>query len=158
MTLPLWLHGIIAFFTCLAFGVVFRVPKRALLSCGIAGAAGWLAYGVALLYFNNVMISSLCGGFAVACIAELSASVLRCPVTVFAVPGIIMLVPGLLAFDAMDAFLEGNYTAGLGMVIQTLFIAGAITTGLVLAGAIISGLRTSLRKKNVIIDEYQEED
>ena len=157
MAFPLWVEGIIAFLTCMAFGVVFRVPGRALIPGGLAGAAGWFAYSLFVLYFDNVILGCLCGGLAVAAVAEVSASWLRSPVTVFAVPGIIMLVPGLLAFDAMDAFLEGNYVAGLGLVIQTLFIAGAITTGLVLASGCLSGLRVAMRKKDVIDEDSQED-
>ena len=49
------------------------------------------------------------------------------------VPGIIMMVPGLYAFDTLVLFNQGNILAGLQAVVLVVFVVGAMAMGLAAA-------------------------
>lgn len=141
-----WVQMILALIIGICYGVVFGVPKRALITSGLAGSIGWLGYIAVVDWTGNIIVASLVGGICVALIAELAAHVQKFPVTVVAVPGIVLLVPGGMAYDAMKAMINGDYTNGFGLFIETLLMAGAITMGLFLTGAWMDMTKSSLRK------------
>lgn len=142
----IWMQIILALVIGACYGVVFGVPKRALITSGIAGAIGWLGYIAIMKWNGNIVAASLVGGICVALIAELAAHVQKFPVTIVAVPGIVLLVPGGMAYDAMKALISGDYVNGFGMFIKTLLMAGAITIGLFLTGAWMNMTKSSLGK------------
>lgn len=55
------------------------------------------------------------------------------PVIIFSVGGIIPLVPGGLAYDAMRRFVENDNNLGIQYGVQALLLSGAIAAGLVLS-------------------------
>lgn len=77
----------------IAFALLFQVPRKYYLYCGIAGACGWICYKLFLphttepvsIFFATVLVILLSRSFAV---------YKRCPVTVFLIAGIFPLVPG----------------------------------------------------------------
>lgn len=142
----LLLQSAIAFGIGICYGVVFSVPRRALFAGGIAGALGWLGYLVVSDSTGSAIAGSLVGGVLVAIVAEVSARVQKYPVSVVAVPGIVLLVPGFMAYNMMNAILRGNYQLGVAYGMQTLFLAGAITVGIVLTGGWLSITKQRLKK------------
>lgn len=142
----LLVQGIIAFIIGICYGIVFSVPKRALFAGGIAGAFAWLGYIVVTDLTGSTITGSLVGGVLVALISEMAARWQKYPVSIVAVPGIVLLVPGVMAYDTMVAFLEHDYMQGIAYGIQTLFLAGAITVGLILTGGWLSITRQKLGK------------
>lgn len=77
----------------IAFALLFQVPRKYYLYCGLAGACGWICYKLILphttepvsIFFATVLVILLSRSFAV---------YKRCPVTVFLIAGIFPLVPG----------------------------------------------------------------
>ena len=71
----------------IAFALLFQVPRKYYLYCGIAGACGWICYKLILpyttepvsIFFATVLVIILSRSFAV---------YKRCPVTVFLIAGI----------------------------------------------------------------------
>jgi len=82
-----------AFFAILAFSYMINVPKGFRRYCGIEGAIGWLVY---LLFLEGwgVVMANFFGTMAIALLAHIFARVMKAPVTVFLIPGILILVPG----------------------------------------------------------------
>ena len=141
-----WIQIALALIVGVCYGVVFGVPKRALITSGLAGAIGWLGYIEINNWTGNIIAASLIGGICVALIAELAAHFQKFPVTVVAVPGVVLLVPGGMAYDAMKALISGDYTNGVGYFVETLLMAGAITMGLFLTGAWMNMTKSGLGK------------
>lgn len=76
-----------------AFSVLFGVPKKQYLACGIIGMIGWLVYSSSAKALGegfSVMLSA----FIVVLLARMEAVRKQCPATLFLVPGIFPLVPG----------------------------------------------------------------
>ena len=74
------------FIGVVGFALVLEVQKKYLVYCGIAGTVGWAAYllGHQFLPVGSVFFSSFC----IALLSQIFARKLRCPVTVFLIPGI----------------------------------------------------------------------
>ncbi|MEK3978900.1 threonine/serine exporter family protein [Psychrobacillus sp. FSL K6-2836] len=129
-------QGILSFIAATAFGVVFNAPKKLLFYCGIVGMTGWLVY-MSVNQLNQDQVSaSFAGAFTVAFVAHLMAKKFKMPMIIFSVAGIIPLVPGGTAYNAMRSVVEKNYALALEHASVALLISGSIAMGLVFAETI----------------------
>lgn len=119
---------IAAFFGTIAFSLLFNVPSKHYLYCGITGAVGWLCYLLSHTILS-VTISSFIATLAVAILSRIFAVKRKTPITVFLIPGIFPLVPGagiyytsyyVVMDDLMNAAVKG---------IETIKIASSIVVG-----------------------------
>ncbi|MBU9710476.1 threonine/serine exporter family protein [Evansella tamaricis] len=136
--MQLTIELIITFIATVAFGIIFSVPKRALL---IGGAIGMVTWGILQggLHFEvSPVVSTAIASLSAATTSHFLAKRIRIPVTALAIPGILPLVPGSRAYFTMLSFVEGDYLTGLEFGVQTMLQAGAIASGLVFALAIFS--------------------
>ena len=81
------------FFGTIAFSVLFNVPKRFYLSCGITGTMGWIVYCLTV-NLTSAAIASFLGTLVVVLISRMLTVRMKCPITVFLISGIFPLVPG----------------------------------------------------------------
>ena len=124
---------ITSFLASAAFGILFNVPRKVLIKCGMTGMVGWMFYYILVGNGMNIVLASLIGAFWVAVISHIFAKRYKSPVIIFSVCGIIPLVPGGLAYDAMRHFVINDYTAALTLGVKVLFISGAIAIGLAIS-------------------------
>lgn len=126
-------QGILSFIAAAAFGVVFNAPKKSLFYCGIAGMTGWIVY----MYVNQMnedqVAASFAGAFTVAFVSHIMSKRFKMPMIIFSVAGIIPLVPGGTAYNAMRHVVEKNYAVALEFGSLAFLISGAIAMGLVFA-------------------------
>ncbi|KFN00925.1 hypothetical protein DJ90_4536 [Paenibacillus macerans] len=121
-----------SFIASAAFGILFNAPGRTLLQCGFSGMIGWIAY-VLLEQRADAVFSTVAATFIVGVISLLFARYYKKPVIIFSVAGIIPLVPGGLAYDAMRKFVENEYNLAVQLAAQAFLISGSIAIGLVLS-------------------------
>jgi len=81
----------------------------------------------------DAVLASFAGAFAIAILAHGLARWYKQPSTVFSVAGIIPLVPGGLAYEAMRAIVLNDYLESLQYAARTGVLTGAIVMGLVFA-------------------------
>lgn len=134
-------EGLLSFVAAATFGLLFGVPRPELVWGGLVGAAGWLVYRGLMAVAVGPLGAVFAASFLVAALSQLLAVRRRVPVLLFAVPGIIPLVPGGLAYRTMLAFFHGEYAGGLAVGAQTLLFAGAIAAGLLLWTALFTAFR-----------------
>lgn len=125
-----------SFIATAGFGILFNAPKETLIKCGLVGMSGWLVYFMLEGYSGNAVMATLAASVIIAVISQGLAKFYKTPVIIFSVAGIIPLVPGGLAYDAMRHFVESDYNAALGLAAKVLMLAGAIAFGLVFAEVI----------------------
>ncbi len=128
----MWAHFLTSFFAASSFVILFNAPKKSLLQCGLVGMLGWVLY-VAVRGEIGEAPATLAASLLVGILCQLFAKIYRTPVIIFSVAGIIPLVPGGMAYNAMRRFVENQYDQALQIGAQTLMIAGAIAAGLVLS-------------------------
>ncbi len=139
------IQALIGFMGAITFAHIYRVPHRQLLYAGLIGSLGWMMYLV-----TRDALGEVGGAFAAATAVALTSEVLarwrKQPVLVFLIPGVIPLVPGAKAYLTMLAFLRDDFVEALALLVSTIFIAGAVAAGIIVASSIF---RTYSRFKYV---------
>ena len=131
MNLPL--EAVLSFLAAGSFGIIFNIPRRTLISCGLVGMSGWLIYRFYFLMFDDFVQATFAGAFVVAIVAHILAKLFKMPMIVFSVAGIIPLVPGSRAYNSMRNIVENNYLEAISYASDALMVSGAIAMGLVFA-------------------------
>lgn len=122
-----------SFIASAAFGILFNVPKKSLIKCGFVGMIGWFFYIILVRYEYDAVVASLIAAFIIAVISQIFARMYKTPIIIFSVSGIIPLVPGGLAYDAMRKFVENDYNMAIQLAAKAFMISGAIAVGLVIS-------------------------
>ncbi|WP_019242131.1 MULTISPECIES: threonine/serine exporter family protein [Bacillus] len=115
------------------FGVIFNVPKESLAKCGFVGMAGWLCYYILSQNGIDIIPATAMAATLIALISQFFAKMYKTPLTIFTVGGIIPLVPGGLAYNAMRHFVENDYNMAISLAAKCFLISGSIAIGLVFA-------------------------
>ncbi|NHC40487.1 threonine/serine exporter [Bacillus sp. MM2020_1] len=134
-------QAITSFLATGAFGILFNAPKETLVKCGLIGMGGWLIYYLLEDYSNNAILATLAATVFIAVLSQQLAKFYKTPVIIFSVAGIIPLVPGGLAYDAMRNFVENDYNSALALAAKVLMLAGSIAFGLVFSEVINQVIR-----------------
>ncbi|KUP09811.1 membrane protein [Bacillus coahuilensis m2-6] len=132
-----------SFIASAAFGVIFNAPKESLVKCGSVGAFGWIVYIVLTDYGVDSVVATLTASFVIAVTSQMYAKKYKTPVIIFSVAGIIPLVPGGLAYDAMRNFVENDYNTAINLAAKAFMISGAIAIGLVFSEVVNQMIRQS---------------
>lgn len=116
------------FIGVVGFAMVLEVQKKYLTYCGLAGMIGWAAYllGQQLLPGGSVFFSSFC----IALLSQCFARKLKCPVTVFLIPGIYPSVPGAGIYRTVYYLIMGENRLSAQYLLETLTTAGMIALGI----------------------------
>ncbi|MGF7048238.1 uncharacterized membrane protein YjjB (DUF3815 family) [Paenibacillus sp. DS2015] len=132
-----------SFIASAAFSILFNTPKKSLIQCGLVGMLSWIVYYTLIQNHVDSVFSTLTATIIVGVISQLFAKLYKMPVIIFSVSGIIPLVPGGLAYDAMRRFVEKDYTIAVELAAQAFLISGSVAVGLVLSEV----LNQMVRKK-----------
>lgn len=137
-------HLITSFISSAAFGIIFNVPKNALLKCGFVGMVGWFIYIMLDSYYGIDMIAAtLVAAIFIAVISQTFAKIYKTPMIVFNVSGIIPLVPGGMAYDAMRHIVENDYNMAVQLAAKAFMLSGSIAIGLVFSEVINQMIKRS---------------
>lgn len=133
-----------AFIATVAFCFLFNSPRKTMLAAGIIGAAGWGTFiFMRDLQFFSSPVSNLFATVVIALLSELFARIFKQPVTVYAIPGIIPLVPGLPMYQGMVYLMMGNNSLALEKLIKALLDAGAISLGILIVSSIFRVIKVN---------------
>ncbi|GEN55924.1 membrane protein [Halolactibacillus alkaliphilus] len=138
---------VVSFFAAAGFAIIFNVPRQVLFQCGTVGMIGWSLYRVLVLFTVDEVVATLAAAAVVAVISQIFAKWFRTPIIIFNVAGIIPLVPGGLAYDAMRHFVENNYDVAIPYAARVVMLSGAIALGLVFSEIINQMIRNGKWKK-----------
>ena len=133
-----------SFSTTVAFAVLLQAPRKTLPISGIIGAVGWVVF----LYVRREMGSSsfyanICATLILSLLSELAARVFKQPATVFVIPGIFPIVPGLGMYNGMAQLIENNYEQGINLLLTAGLDAAAIALCVMFTGSFFRVLKIS---------------
>lgn len=153
--LPVYLNFTFAFLATVGFAVYFSAPKISLIPSGIIGGLGWLLYIFLFKWNDNAVVSTFFAAGFVAFLGEILARKLKNPATVFTIPGILPLAPGVGIYNTMLYMVQKEFELGLSKGVDTLSISAAIALGILVVTSInntynILNRRRLLKKLNVI--------
>ncbi|MBP1991794.1 threonine/serine exporter family protein [Paenibacillus eucommiae] len=136
----------LSFVASAAFAILFNVPKGTLLQCGFVGMLGWGLYISFLKVPVDPILATMIASCFVAVTSQIFAKIYKTPIIVFSVSGIIPLVPGGLAYNAMRQVVENHYDQAVQLAAKAFMLSGAIAIGLVFSEVIhhvIIGIKKS---------------
>ncbi|MFC0298157.1 threonine/serine exporter family protein [Geobacillus jurassicus] len=122
---------LLCFVASALFGVIFNIPRRLLPHSGFVGMSGWAVYTLASRSGADGVAATFLAAFFVAFLSNVFARRYRTPATIFTVSGIIPLVPGGTAFEAMRHVVMNDYNAAISLAAKAFMISGAIAMGLI---------------------------
>lgn len=138
----------VAFIGSLCPAVLINVDRRNLLWAGLAGMLGRLLNDWLLaLYPNATLISVFLGTAAVAIYSEVMARIRKTPATIFSIPGIFPLVPGVDAYRTIQSVTQADYTAAMAFGAAAVAKASLIAFGVLIVSAVFRKLKLNRNKK-----------
>ncbi len=139
---------IFSFLATAAFGILFYAPRRSLLVSGVIGAVGWVVF---VLLRHHLDYNSFFANFAATVIialgSEFAARIFKQPVTIFVIPGIIPLVPGLGMYQGMTKIIEKSFEDGMSVLLTAATDAAAIALGMMFMTSAFRVLKISRSRK-----------
>jgi len=133
-----------SYLATVAFAICINVPHKALILAGWAGAFGWMVYWLLETAGSGRMLANLLGAVAIGVCGIVFARIKKMPVIIFNIPGLVPLVPGATAYQAVRAMVLGNMDLAIQLGVRVTMVAGAIAVGFMIA-QLISELSYRIR-------------
>lgn len=114
----------------ISFSLLYGVPRKYYLYCGMIGGAGWLLYCL-LLPLSSPPGAALSATVLVILMSRWFAVRERCPVTIFLISGIFPLVPGSGVYWMAYYIVTGHMDKAAESGFLALKVAVAIVLGIV---------------------------
>ena len=134
---------VFAFLATVAFGVLFQGPKRILWRSGLIGGLGWVVFiGLKEVFSVHSFSANFLATVTIALASEIFARIWREPTTVFEVPAIIPLVPGLGMYKGMNYILQDYVSYGSEVLLGAALDACAIALGIMMVSGVFRALKT----------------
>ncbi len=127
---------ILAFLGSFCAALVFNIKGYKLLYSGLSGVSGWLVYTWMLYLTDHSILAIFLGAAAVGIYSESAARLLKAPSTIFSIPGIFPIVPGIAAYETIQLMTANELFKAGGKLVETLAGAGAIAFGILLVTAV----------------------
>lgn len=115
------------------FALLFNTPRHVLLQVALIGGLGHtvryllrgLGVGNEAASFSGAFVVGICGFYA--------AKPYRLPRLILTVTAIVPMIPGILAYETIVFFANGQYLFGIASGIRAALIAGSLAAGLTTA-------------------------
>ena len=134
------MHVMCPFIGTIGYAVLFNIPKKFYLCCGFTGAAGWLIYHAVVSMNASAVTASFFGTLAVVLTSRILTVVMKCPITIFLVSGIIPLVPGAGIYYTVYYMVTNQLAEAVLRGMESVKTAFAIVLGIVLVLSIPGGI------------------
>ena len=113
-----------------AFSNLFGVPGKYWPYCGVVGGAGWMVNLLAES-FTGQITAVFAAAVMVAFLSRLMAVIKHCPATVFCIPGIFLLVPGIgiywtVYYLVTDCLSDALYTGYCAVQMAVAIVLGIV--------------------------------
>lgn len=134
-----------SYIAMIGFSIIYEIPKKFFFIAPLIGSIAWLTYsGFVLFNTSNVIACLVAAAIAELC-SYILARVLKAPVTLFLVIGIIPLVPGFYIYRA-SYYLLTDSNGALSSLITTLLLAGGIALGIILMDMVIETIMKIIQR------------
>lgn len=126
-----------SFVGTVGFAIMYNVPKRYYVSCGMTGMAGWIVYlSTSSISYVSAAAGSFFGALVVVLMSRMLSVKMKCPITIFLISGILPLVPGAGIYHTVYYIVTNQLTQAGFEGIESLKIAFAIVMGIVIVVSI----------------------
>ena len=124
------MQAVMAFTGNLALSILFSVPRRHHLLCGLTGSIGWTVYLVISRYFHTPIVATFAASLVLSAMARFLSVKYKAPTIIYLLCGIFTLVPGAgIYYTAYNLFMGAEQEA-LAKGLETFKMAVAIALGI----------------------------
>lgn len=142
---------VFAFIATATFAVLFQAPFRSLPVSGVIGGVGWIIYTYMRQDWEyNSFYANLAATVVLSLLSELAARIFKGPTTIFVIPGIIPLVPGLGLYQGISQIIENRYEQGVNFLVTAGMDASAIALGMMFMTSLFRVLKISKENKSLL--------
>lgn len=134
-----------AFVAIVGFSIMIKVPKKFIYYTGGVAAIGWFIFSLVQEKGESVYTATFVSALTISILAQIMARIMKTPVTIFNIPGIMPLVPGAGMYRIVFYIMETDDKMVSFYLIQTIQIAGLIAVAIFIA----DGLFRLLPKKKL---------
>lgn len=127
---------VLAFLGSYGPAILFNIERKNLIWAGLCGATGWASYKNVLMFTNSNIFAVFVAAMVISIISEIMAKVLKTPSTVFYIPSLFPIVPGISSYQTVLYIINGRLNDAVSKGIETLGSAGAISFGILLVSTI----------------------
>lgn len=136
----------IAFISSITFGIISDVPRKSIITGGCIGTLGWMGYWLLNSNGMGVFGSSFACSLLLAFAGQIAARIYKMPLTVFYVPGLVPVVPGITSYHAFRSFILGSYPEAFMEFLNVGFCAVGIASGIVVSDILFRILIFTIRQ------------
>jgi uncharacterized membrane protein YjjB (DUF3815 family) len=122
--------ALLSFVGTLGFALLYQVPPKALWVCAVIGTGGYVLRSMLHQLGLDIDAATFCGALFVGLVGTFPARRLQLPLVLFAITGIICMVPGIPAFKVLVYFDQGDIMGGLQSAIEAGFGVVALVGGI----------------------------
>ncbi len=137
----------------MGFVIFFEVRKNRMLASLIAGVIGTAVYLVLEHLGIHDFFANALAAFIITIYSECAARLLRSPVIVFQIPGVIVLVPGKALYHTMSNLITGNFSEAGNYAVLTISIAAGIIIGIICGTMLYGIVKLIIGSFSVMIDK-----
>lgn len=142
------INFIFSFLATVGFSIFFNSPLKSLIPSGIIGGIGWTIYSILFHISENAILANFFAATMVSLLSEILARKMKYPAIIFAIPGILPLIPGLGLYNTMLSLVEGKYNDAMSIGTNALFVSASIAMGVLLITSLVNTYYIIRRKIN----------
>ena len=143
----IFIQFIAAFIAVVSFSVNLEIPKKHIMTVGLVGALGWVIF-VICNYFNlNEILAYFISALFVTIISLVLSKLLNAVSTIFLIPGILPIVPGIAMYKMIYFFINNNLKEAAYQLLQAILITGGIALAIFITES-IKGIKI-IRKEQI---------
>lgn len=122
-----------SFFGTIGYAMLYNVPKKYYIGCGVTGVSGWMMYLVVRNYMGaSSATASFFGALIVVFLARMLTVRMKCPITIFLISGIFPLVPGAGIYNTVYYLVTNQLSLASLKGMESIKIVFAIVLGIVI--------------------------
>lgn len=141
---------IASFIAALSFAITISAPKSEWMRIGTVAAIAWFIKIIVLNVFHvSQSLALLIASASIAVCSIFLAKKRRKPTSVYNIPAVFPLVPGITAFQTMEAFMNQSFYLGLELLLRTIRYALSIAFGIVFIELLHRSFKKLQTRKNL---------
>ncbi|HYE10905.1 MAG TPA: threonine/serine exporter family protein [Patescibacteria group bacterium] len=133
---------VLAFLGSYCPAILFNIERKNLIWAGLCGAIGWAAYRSIYAFTQSEIFGVFIAAIVISALSEIMAKVFKTPSTVFYIPSLFPIVPGISAYNTVLYIIDKKIAEAAYKGLETLGSAGAIAFGILLISTIFRYINT----------------
>ncbi len=123
-------QAFLSFIGTFGFALLYQVPRKVLLMCAVVGMGGYVLRSFLFQMGLDWEVATFFGALFVGLVGTWPARHFQLPLVLFAITGIICMVPGIAAYKVLVYFNQGDILGGLKSAIEAGFDVVALVCGI----------------------------